>query len=398
MRFRFAVMVVVVLAGGAGWWWFHRQPAVSVPTTVAAPVAVRVLTVAEGEVTTWAAVIGSLVARNEVRVAAEGASGRIIALAADVGDQVSAGQVVVRLDPVTAEIQLAQARASRQRALAAVGQQQALQREAAAAQAEAEAAVRRVETAGATIISDEVRNQRVTAAATAAARTQAAQQAIALAEADVVQSTAQERQAEENLARTSLHAPTAGVVLDRSARLGAVVNPGETLLTLLQDGVVEYAAEITEELIPALRLGQEVEVTAAGVTGKGTIRRLDPAVDPLTRLGQIRISLATTPAWRPGLSARGRILLAKGSGPFVPRSALLEDERGAAVLVVTDGHAHRRPVGKLLRGETQILVGEGLRAGEVIVSTAPNFIPDGEAVTPVAEAPAAGTPRVETAP
>lgn len=385
-----SIIVLLLVIGGIAW-AVLRKPAPA-PTQPTPPVAVRVAPVVQAEVARWVPVIGSLIARDELAVAPEIVGGRIIELLADVGDRVAAGQVVIRLDPATARTQLAQVVATQQRSRAAVAQQQAMIVEAQASLADAEASLQRAEAAGVAVVSEETRAQRGTAVAVARARVAAAEQSLELAKAEVAQAAAQAADAELSLARTELRAPAAGVVLERNAKLGAVANAGEVLLRLAQDGRTEFAAEVTEDLMALVAIDQPVTLSAGGVDGRGTVRRIDPAVDPITRLGVVRIALeGADTALRPGLSARGRIRVATGSGTVVPAGAVMDDGAGSVVMVVADGRAVRRAITGLLRADDRILAGGGIAVGEMVVSRAPNFISDGEAVVPVAEeAPKAG--------
>ena len=391
---RLLLLLIVVVAALGAWWLWPRHPA-PVPKA-AMPVAVTVTAVHQGTLERWVPVVGTLVARDELVVATEGVGGRIAELLVDVGEQVTAGQVVARLDPSAAEVGMAQAEAGLQRARAAQAQQEALIAEAAVTAADAEAAVKRADAAGSAVFSEEARAQRQTAMASARARMESAKQSLALAMTEIVQAEVHLRSARLDLARTTLVAPAPGLVLERPARLGAVANPGEALLRLARDGDIEFAAEVTEDLLVLIAPGQAVTLQAGGVSGIGTVRRVDPAVQAATRLGAARITLAHADGLvRPGLSGRGRIRVASGSGLLVPTSAVMDGEHGAAVLVVRDGHARRQAVVVSLRADGKALLapaadgdGAGLRAGDQVVARSANFIPDGEAVTAVpAESP-----------
>ena len=386
---RFLLLLLVVVAALGAWWLWPRPGAVA--PKAAMPVAVTVTAVRQGTLERWVPVVGSLVARDELVVATEGVGGRIAELLVDVGDQVAAGQVVARIDSSAAEVGLAQAEAGLQRARVAQAQQEALIAEAAVTAADAEAAVKRAETAGSAVFSEEARAQRQTAMASARARLESAKQSLAVAKSEIVQAEVQVRSARLDFVRATLVAPAAGLVLERPARLGAVAIPGEALLRLARDGDIEFAAEVTEDLLALIAPGQAVTLQAGGVNGSGTVRRVDPAVQAATRLGSARITLAHADGLvRPGLSGRGRIHVATGTGLLVPTSAVMDGEQGAAVLVVRAGHARRQTVVVSLRADGKALLapapggdGAGLREGDQVVARSANFIPDGEAVTAV---------------
>ena len=391
---RFLLLAIVLVFAAAIWWLWPRHQA-PVPKTVM-PVAVTVATVHPGTLERWVPVVGSLVARDELVVATEGIGGRIAELLVDVGERVAAGQIVARIDASAAEVGVAQAEAGLQRARAVHAQQQAVIGEAAVTAADAEAAVKRAEAAGSSVFSEEARAQRQTALASARARMTSAQQALALAETEIAQAEVQLRSARLDLSRTTLVAPAAGLVLERPARLGAVANPGEALFKLARNGDIEFAAEVTEDLLALIAPGQPVTLQAGGVSGTGSVRRVDPAVASATRLGVARITLDLADGLvRPGLSGRGRIHVATGTGLLLPTSAVIDGEDGASVLVLRGGFARRQAVVISLRADGQALLAptanrvepgpvlEGLVDGDHVVARSANFIPDGEAVTAV---------------
>ena len=380
-----AVAVVAALSGvGIAVWQVMKRQHVGPVTTASRPVSVSTIAVQSGHVARWASVVGTLVSRNELTVAPEGAGGRIIELLAEVGDHVTAGQPVIKLDDTAALTQKAQAEAIKQRSLAMAKQQEAVIVEAQAALRDATAAARRVEALANGVASEETVEQRRTLVATATARLTAAEQGLVMQRAEIAQSDTQVREAILAVDRTTLRAPAAGLVLMRPAQLGAVANAGEMLMRLAQNSEVEFAAEVTEDLLQLVRVGQPVECEVGGITFTGVVRRVDPSLNSATRLGEVRVSLiAPDPLLRPGFSVRGRIEVATGEGPIVPSSALLNDSAETVVMVVADGHARRRPVSSLLRAGSEILVGKGLAVGEEVIARAPNFVPDGEAVTAV---------------
>ena len=383
-----AWIVVVVMAGcgvvGFAVYQVIKRQSADSAIVASQPVAVSTMVVQSGHLAKWASVVGTLVSRNELIVAPEGAGGRITELLTDVGEFVTAGQPVVKLDDTAALIQRAQAEATKQRSLAMVKQQEALIVEGQASLREAMASARRVESLGTGIASEEVMEQRRTFVTTATARLAAAEQGLVMQRAEVAHSDTLVRDATLAVERTTLRAPAAGMVLYRPAKLGAVANAGEMLLRIAQDGEVEFAAEVTEDLLQLVCVGQPVECEAGSIISSGVVRRVAPSLDPVTRLGEVRVTLTKPdPLLRPGLSGRGRIEVAKGDGPIVPASALLHEADETVVMVVADGHARRRPIGMLLHAGSQVMVGKGLAIGEEIIARAPNFVPDGEAVTAV---------------
>src|SRR5262249_53592016 len=108
---------------------------------------------------------------------------------------------------------------------------------------------------------------------------------------------------------------------------------------------------------------------------------LGAIIDPLTRLGDIRITLKPDPALRPGAFAHGSVAVSKAERPILPQTAVLSDTKGTYVLIVTrDNTVERRDVqvgGTIPAG---IIITKGLTGEERIVTTAAGFLREGEKV------------------
>lgn len=103
-----ALPLAALLLAGASGWYFFLGPGASEPAT--AP-AIKTATVRTGDITLAASGTGTLVAGQEARLAFK-SGGRVVAVDAQTGSQVEAGQVLARLDDVEANAQVAQAQAN----------------------------------------------------------------------------------------------------------------------------------------------------------------------------------------------------------------------------------------------------------------------------------------------
>ena len=81
--------------------------------------------------------------------------------------------------------------------------------------------------------------------------------------------------------------------------------------------------------------------------------------------------------------ARASVETARRQGVLAPLSAILFQPSGAVVQVVRDGVVETRPVQVGLRNGLQAEIGQGLTAGESVVSVSGTFIRGGDKVTPV---------------
>lgn len=342
-------------------------------------------------------VSGTLVARQQVQVFPQVAGYEITEILVEAGDSVTRGQVLARLDTGTLSAMLAQAEAEYQRALAGVSQAQSSIDSAAASLAEAEAAlsrIRQLRSSGSA--SQAALDQAVAAEANARAASASSADGLGVARASLAQAEASRRIAALNLERAEIVAPVDGLVSARNAELGAISgSAGDPLFVQIADGAIELSAEVIETALSQLSIGAPVEVSVSGI-GRidGTVRLVPAAVDPVTRLGLMRISLDPHPGLRTGLFASGSVITEQREALTVPASAVLSDSDGERVQLVEDGIVRTRPVvaGLIWQGRREIR--DGLGDGDRVIARAGAFFRDGDRVREVVadDPPAADRP------
>lgn len=365
-------------------------PAAEEAGTTAEPV-VASATVADAVVTEVQAqvpVSGTLVAREEVLVYPQVSGFEIREILVEAGDAVRAGQVLARLGAETLTAQLAQAEAEFQRAEAGVSQarSQIASTEAALNQATAALArATRLQQSG--NATQAALDQAVSAEAAARAAATSANDGLAVAQAQLAQASAARDIARLNLARTEIKAPVAGIVSARNAQLGALAGAGaEPLFTLVARGEIDLAAEVIETALPEIEPGDPAVATVAGAGEvPGKVRLVPARVDPMTRLGVLRIALEGDRRLTPGLFANALITTERRDALTVPATAVTSEGRASHVLVVRDGRVQRREVdaGLIWQGRREIR--GGLDAGETVIARAGAFFRDGDPVNAVRE-------------
>lgn len=317
-------------------------------------------------------VVGSLIARQEVQIYSQVSGHEITELLVEAGDTVEKGQVLARMSTDTLAAQLAQADAGYQQAEAALKQ-----------------AVTTLE-----------RAERLRASNNASQATlDDAVAAEANAQAGLAQADAARRIARLDLDRAEIAAPVSGLVVERNAILGALAGGGSgPLFTLLADGEIEMSAEVIETALQSLSIGDPAEIRVAGLGNiTGEVRLIPASVDPVTRLGKMRISLDAEPGLRTGLFASGWVITAKRHAVTVPATAVLSDDQGDRVQVVEDGVVRSHPVkaGLLWEGRREIV--EGIDEGEQVIARSGAFFRDGDMVKAISAAQSEAETENETA-
>ncbi|RJE85713.1 efflux RND transporter periplasmic adaptor subunit [Paracoccus onubensis] len=351
------LFIVMLLAGLAG-------PAASVAESVdeqatdsAVERAIPAITVSVAETSEVQArvpVVGTLTAREEVQVHSQVTGHEITEILVEAGDRVEKGQPLARLSRDTLEAQLAQADAGYQQAEAALKQ-------AATALKRAQS-LRASNNASQAALDDAVAAE-------------------ANAQAGLAQAEAARRLARLDLDRTEIVAPVTGQIVERNATLGTMSGGTEPLFTLIADGAIEMSAEVIETALQSLQPGAPAQISVAGLGQvSGEVRLIPASVDPVTRLGKMRIALDDVPGLRRGLFASGWVITAKREAVTIPATAVLSDDDGDRVQVVKDGVVQSRQVraGLLWDGRREII--EGVAADEQVITRSGAFFRDGDSV------------------
>lgn len=300
---------------------------------------------------------GSINARYDMPISAEGESGRVTEVLVEAGDRVKSGQVLARLDQSVLRPQMNRLEASLEEAKAQAALSAAEYRRAQG-----------VEAAGA--LSAEEIARRHAASVTDDAKVKVA--------------AAQLAEARARLGKTAILAPADGIVLTRNAEVGQTASPGgEPLFRLARDGEMEMRGQVAERDLTALTVKQTAQVYLTGIEKpfEGQVRLLGAVIDPQTRLGDIRISLAPNPSIRPGAFARAEVAVGSAQRTVVPQTAVLSDAQGTFVLVLDSSNkTERRAVRVASTIPEGLVISEGLKGDERIVSTAGAFLRVGEQV------------------
>ena len=298
---------------------------------------------------------GGLFAWQEGVIAAETGGLRVVEILADVGDPVRKDQVLARLDEDTVKAELAQQEAK----LAQV--------RAALAEARANA--------------DRARNVKNKNAMTEQQITQYLFGEEA-AKANLAAAGAALEKERIRLGQTQVLAVDDGVVSARGATLGTVVQPGTELFRLVRQGRVEWRAEVTAEQLAQVRPGQEAWIRLPGgeeVTGQ--VRIPSPTLDAHTRYGLAYVDLPPASPARPGMFARGRILIGSRRALSLPESALvLRDGSSFVFEVLPDQRVAQRKVTTGRRADGRVEILSGLEAQVPVVASGGAFLSDGDVV------------------
>lgn len=143
---------------------------------------------------------------------------------------------------------------------------------------------------------------------------------------------ADQRLAEDNLSRTEIRAPLSGVLQSVNVEAGEWARSGDTIARVVDLSVIEVPLSVPQNAIGRLRIGDEVTLSAEGVsqaTWIGSIGRIAPETDPTIRSATIFVEVRQRPdtdastLLRPGQFVMGAILSSETSESIVlPRKSV----------------------------------------------------------------------------
>ena len=190
----------------------------------------------------------------------------------------------------------------------------------------------------------------------------------------------------------TIYSPVSGFVTDRKAYPQASITPDTELYTISDLSSVWALADIYENEVPYVRVGQRVTFTLSYYPGKtysGKISFIYPTVDPQTRTVKVRVQL-TNPGYilKPQMFADAQVHVDYGTQIAVPREAVVDSGAEQQVFVAQAGGVFvPRKVTLGATVDDQVVVLSGLKAGETVV-TSGNFLIDSESRLKGAQNPA----------
>ena len=183
--------------------------------------------------------------------------------------------------------------------------------------------------------------------------------------------------------RVTFRAPVTGIVLEKKAVQGMRFMPGETLYQIADLSSLWVIAEVNEQDIGQVRIGNPAQVTVDAWPDRkfdGKVNFINPTLSSATRTVQVRIELNNPKGMlKPAMFANAQIDGGKsGKVLTVPTSAVIDSGTKQVVLVrLAEGRFEPRAVTLGKRNDSVVEVLGGIKEGEQVVTSA-NFLLDSE--------------------
>jgi RND family efflux transporter MFP subunit len=381
------VAIVVLLGGGFAFGWSQRSKAherVAMPSTEARITRVQVIQPAVLASDHALALPATVRALEQTKIFPR-ATGYVRRWLVDIGDKVTAGQLLAEIDTPDLDAQLAQARAQLAQAQAAVKQVTA-QRDYSRTNTQ-----RFESLADQKLISKSQVEQTQAQASTDEA-------GVASAESNVAAQAANVRRLIETQAFARVLAPFAGTITTRNCERGDLVAEGKTteLFTLVATDPVRVFIEVPQSVAPSVRTGSEATLAVREFPGRkftGKITRSAGALDPdlHTMTTEVQVPNGDN-ALLPGMYVQAELTLPVPHRVVeIPATALFSDAQGVRVAVVdAQQKAHFVPITIERDTGATLQIAAGLSGDERVVKIAVPDLVEGDALEVVPD-PAAAT-------
>ncbi|MGH7581917.1 MAG: efflux RND transporter periplasmic adaptor subunit, partial [Gemmatimonadales bacterium] len=197
-------------------------------------------------------------------------------------------------------------------------------------------------------------------------------QAVA-AEAGAADAQSRLATSQQQFEQARIRAPFTGVVSERPANSGDVVQSGTLIATIVDPAELQLEASVPAEQVGAIKPDTKVEFAVSGYGDRrftARIARINPTVDPTTRQVRLYVTVANGDrALVAGAFADGRVVLSSARSLTVPVAAIDSKVGLTAVKRLRNGVIEAVPVtlGVLddLAGRVQVL--SGLSLGDTVL-------------------------------
>ena len=169
-----------------------------------------------------------------------------------------------------------------------------------------------------------------------------------------------------------LKAPVAGKLSENDLQVGQILKPGDRVGEVVPASGFKAKADIDEYYLGRVAIGQSADVTLDGRRYAMVVTRVDPQVKDATFEVELAFKGAAPAGLLPGEALEGKLAVG-GDRPalVLPAGPFLERTGGDWVMVVAadGGHAERRRIRLGARNSDQVEVLSGLSPGERVITS-----------------------------
>jgi membrane fusion protein, multidrug efflux system len=389
---RKAIVIAVLVAAVAGGAWYYRagggdtaaaspnQPTGGGPGRGGpggrAPMPVDMAPATRHEVIDYITVVGNLIGQATVDVVPR-VGGRIESIPVKLGDRVTRGQTVAKIEDDQVREQINQRMASLK-----VNEANVTQRENDAKLTETVYARMKAQY-DRDLLSKQLLED-------AEAKYNTAVSNVGVAKAQLVQMQSSVDELKITLANTTVTSPVDGFVSRRILDQGAFAGANTVILSVVDITLVRMVANLVEKDVKRVQPGVSALVEVDAFPGEqftGQVSRVAPVFDPATRTASMEIEVPN-PGYRlkPGMYARVKLTVDRRPNALtVPRGAIADIEGKRGVFMLENQVARFHEVKTGLQDNERVEILEGLNDGQRVVTVGTLALRDGDRISVVGE-------------
>jgi membrane fusion protein, multidrug efflux system len=325
------------------------------------PMTVEVTKASKGDITAELNVVGNLIGAQTVDVVPRTA-GRLVSMNVKLGDRVSRGQTLARIEDQEINEQVKQAEASFEVAQATIRQREA----------DLKFAVVNFERSQNLFQRQLLPRQSLD---DAEARQAASSAQLDLARAQLSQTQARLDELRIAKGNTNIVSPVNGFVSKRNMDVGAWASQQSPVASVVDISSVRLVANVVEKDLRLVNAGDPARVTVdafPGETFSGRIARVSPVLDPATRTAEIEIEVPNTDVrLKPGMYARMSVTIESRRGAtLVPKVAVVDyDGTRGVFTMVADNKAKFQPIEIGIEDADHVEVRAGISGTDTVVTS-----------------------------
>ncbi|TDW27366.1 RND family efflux transporter MFP subunit [Rhizobium azibense] len=209
----------------------------------------------------------------------------------------------------------------------------------------------------------------------------AAQQSVDRASSEVEQLKALAAGQRARLDSYIIRAPIDGVVLRQDGEVGEVADLGTALFWVGEQKPLLVVADVNEEDIPRLRLGQKALLKSDAFkdqTLDATVSSITPKGDPVTKTYRVKLRLPDHTPLMIGMSTDVNVIVRVSENALLVPTVAMQTEK---IFTVEGNSARLREIKTGIRGPSGIEIRSGLDEKARVISPFPQDLKDGARVT-----------------
>lgn len=189
-------------------------------------------------------------------------------------------------------------------------------------------------------------------------------------------------------AYTSIKSPISGVISERLVKVGNMIGTDQNVFKVTDFDPLQAILFVPEHEMAKIDNGQLAKLTVDALPGKtfeGHVERISPIVDPATGTFKVTVYIDEKDSkLKPGMFGRISIVYdTRSNTKMIPKMAVMNEDQTQMVYVIKDSVAYKKEIQTGYTNGVNIEVLEGLEDGEVVVTTGQGSLKDSSRVNVV---------------